>query len=180
MNVGIADPNLQCGRWASHEAHWARAHVGIKLVNLHISQSVSLSLFLACSRRELSSSSMADRYFPNAMPDFVPEASGDDAGAGSAKDSLSKLLHLPHATLSEKLKKSALDLKDTVLPHLRYCFSSKNLSFKLRCFQFPRAHFPLSNSLTLSIPISCFLSLKFCGLYVGGSSCSCVNATEVA
>ncbi|KAK3427028.1 hypothetical protein EUGRSUZ_F03336 [Eucalyptus grandis] len=57
---------------------------------------------------------MADRYFPNPMPDFVPEASAEDAAAERAKDPLSKLLYLPHAALSEKLKKAALDLKDTV------------------------------------------------------------------
>ncbi|KAI3427545.1 uncharacterized protein J3R85_009373 [Psidium guajava] len=63
---------------------------------------------------------MADRYFPNPMPDFVPEASGEDAVvAERAKDSLSNLLYLPHATLSEKLKRSALDLKDTVVRETR-------------------------------------------------------------
>ncbi|XVF18915.1 hypothetical protein REPUB_Repub11eG0064800 [Reevesia pubescens] len=56
---------------------------------------------------------MADRFFPNEMPDFVAET--PVTGGGATKDSLTNLLSLPYKTLSDKLKASALDLKDTVL-----------------------------------------------------------------
>ncbi|KAL0001156.1 hypothetical protein SO802_014937 [Lithocarpus litseifolius] len=59
---------------------------------------------------------MADRFFPNEMPDFVAEDEASPAsGSGGAKDSLTKLLHLPYKTLSHKLQKSALDLKQMVV-----------------------------------------------------------------
>ena len=58
---------------------------------------------------------MADRFFPNEMPDFVAEDEASSAtGSGGPKDSLTKLLHLPYKTLSHKLQKSALDLKQMV------------------------------------------------------------------
>ncbi|PIN22727.1 Lanthionine synthetase C-like protein 1 [Handroanthus impetiginosus] len=55
---------------------------------------------------------MADRFFPNEMPDFIPET---ESAAVAASDSLTQLLLLPYSTLSERLKKAALDLKDTVV-----------------------------------------------------------------
>ncbi|KAK6132819.1 hypothetical protein DH2020_033418 [Rehmannia glutinosa] len=58
---------------------------------------------------------MADRFFPNEMPDYIPESPTVESAALAASESLSKLLHLPFKTLSEGLKKAALDLKDTVV-----------------------------------------------------------------
>ncbi|KAK4486823.1 hypothetical protein RD792_006587 [Penstemon davidsonii] len=58
---------------------------------------------------------MADRFFPNEMPDFISETSQSDSAGASESDSLTKLLLLPHKTLSQLLMKSALDLKDTVV-----------------------------------------------------------------
>ncbi|KAL6543254.1 LanC-like protein gcl2 [Orobanche hederae] len=55
---------------------------------------------------------MADRFFLNEMPDYIPESPTIQS---SASDSLTELLHLPYKTLSELLKKAALDLKDTVV-----------------------------------------------------------------
>ncbi|KAL6544377.1 hypothetical protein OROMI_023239 [Orobanche minor] len=55
---------------------------------------------------------MADRFFLNEMPDYIPESPTIQS---SASDSLTELLHLPDKTLSELLKKAALDLKDTVV-----------------------------------------------------------------
>lgn len=59
---------------------------------------------------------MADRYFPNEMPDNIPETPAIESAAATAaaSDSLTKLLHLPYKALSERLKKASLDLKDTV------------------------------------------------------------------
>ncbi|OMO80330.1 Lanthionine synthetase C-like protein [Corchorus capsularis] len=56
---------------------------------------------------------MGDRFFPNEMPDFVAE--GTTVSGGATGDSLSNLLSLPYKTLSEKLKTSALDFKETVV-----------------------------------------------------------------
>ncbi|KAL2472656.1 LanC-like protein GCR2 [Forsythia ovata] len=61
---------------------------------------------------------MADRFFPNEMTDFVPETPVKEPAAASsegAKDSLTRLLHLPYKTLSESLKKEALDLKESIV-----------------------------------------------------------------
>ncbi|GLU23419.1 hypothetical protein SLE2022_394230 [Rubroshorea leprosula] len=58
---------------------------------------------------------MADRFFPNEMPDFVPETTAGETITFNTRDSLTKLLYLPYNTLSEKLKRSALDLKETVV-----------------------------------------------------------------
>ncbi|XP_028761635.1 lanC-like protein GCL2 [Neltuma alba] len=59
---------------------------------------------------------MADRFFPNVLPDFVPEASQEqqDAVSVSAQDSLTKLLAMPYAPLSERFKRAALDVKETI------------------------------------------------------------------
>lgn len=60
---------------------------------------------------------MADRFFPNLMPDFLPEKATEDEEAG--EDPLSKLLSMPYPLLSERLKRAAQDLKETVSA----CFS---------------------------------------------------------
>ncbi|XP_057539316.1 lanC-like protein GCR2 isoform X2 [Amaranthus tricolor] len=55
---------------------------------------------------------MADRFFPNEMPDYIPETSGI---ISETADGLTKLLHLPFKSVCELLKNSALDLKDAVV-----------------------------------------------------------------
>ncbi|XP_057954555.1 lanC-like protein GCL2 [Malania oleifera] len=61
---------------------------------------------------------MADRFFPNEMPDFVPEstitAMEEVEGVGVG-DPLMKLLGMPYPALSERFKRAALDLKETVV-----------------------------------------------------------------
>ncbi|XP_056177559.1 lanC-like protein GCL2 [Syzygium oleosum] len=64
---------------------------------------------------------MADRFFPNTMPDFAAAATslegGGDGGTVSApgdSSSLAKLLAMPHPVLSENFKRAALDLKETI------------------------------------------------------------------
>ncbi|XP_010542278.1 PREDICTED: lanC-like protein GCR2 [Tarenaya hassleriana] len=56
---------------------------------------------------------MGDRFFANELPEFVPEAGGEEIEAGT-KDSLEKLLCLPYRSFSDRLRRYALDLKDTV------------------------------------------------------------------
>ncbi|KAK9268763.1 hypothetical protein L1049_000525 [Liquidambar formosana] len=58
---------------------------------------------------------MADRFFPNEMPDFEAETTIDETSSERIKDSLTEVLSLPYKTLSEKFRRSALDLKDTVV-----------------------------------------------------------------
>ena len=64
---------------------------------------------------------MADRFFQNPMPDFVPETASStlqqtqEPTAVGAGDSLVKLLALPYAPLSERFKRAGLDLKETVM-----------------------------------------------------------------
>ncbi|KAL1219392.1 LanC-like protein GCL2 [Cardamine amara subsp. amara] len=53
---------------------------------------------------------MADRFFDNVMPDFVKENENE-----SGRDSLMNLLAMPYLSLSQQLKRSALDLKETVV-----------------------------------------------------------------
>ncbi|XP_010241998.1 PREDICTED: lanC-like protein GCL2 isoform X2 [Nelumbo nucifera] len=57
---------------------------------------------------------MADRFFINEMPEFVAETN-DETGAEGIEDSLLKLLSLPYPTLAAKLKRTALDLKETIV-----------------------------------------------------------------
>ena len=64
---------------------------------------------------------MADRFFPNEMPDFVEEKDEDSVSVGS-EDSLLKLLSMPYSSLSERLKRAGLDLKETV-----HIFLSKHI-----------------------------------------------------
>lgn len=62
---------------------------------------------------------MGDRSFPNEMPDYIPEttttAVDETVTERNNKDSLTKLLSLPYNILSQRLKASALDVKDTVV-----------------------------------------------------------------
>lgn len=61
---------------------------------------------------------MADRCFPNEMPDFFPEIIEEEEEEGKSiqpQDSLLRLLSLPYATISQRFQKAALDLKQTVL-----------------------------------------------------------------
>jgi len=58
---------------------------------------------------------MADRFFPNEMPDFIPETAAT-AGipAVAAGDSLTRLLYLPYKSVCDTLKNSVVDIKDKV------------------------------------------------------------------
>lgn len=60
---------------------------------------------------------MGDRFFPNVMPDFIAESTTETQEqevSTAAHDSLTKLLSLPYHSLSERFKRTALDLKETV------------------------------------------------------------------
>lgn len=52
---------------------------------------------------------MADRFFDNVMPDLVRETGNESGG-----DALMNLLAMPYSSLSQQLKRSAVDLKETV------------------------------------------------------------------
>ncbi|XVE49903.1 hypothetical protein DITRI_Ditri01bG0119100 [Diplodiscus trichospermus] len=54
---------------------------------------------------------MADRFFPNVLPDFVAETTELEEEIG---DTLMKLLSMPYSSLSQHFKRTALDLKETV------------------------------------------------------------------
>ncbi|CAI9088548.1 OLC1v1022898C1 [Oldenlandia corymbosa var. corymbosa] len=60
---------------------------------------------------------MADRYFPNELPDYKSDAKTmeEESASREAKDSLTKLLRLPYPSLSERLKIAALDIKKKVV-----------------------------------------------------------------
>ncbi|KAG2717294.1 hypothetical protein I3760_03G168300 [Carya illinoinensis] len=61
---------------------------------------------------------MGDRFFPNVMPDFIAESTTETQEQEvsiAAHDSLTKLLSLPYHSLSERFKRTALDLKETIL-----------------------------------------------------------------
>jgi hypothetical protein len=55
---------------------------------------------------------MADRFFPNEMPDFVEEK---EITMGSEEDSLARLLSMPYSSFSSRLKRAGLDLKESVV-----------------------------------------------------------------
>lgn len=71
---------------------------------------------------------MADRFFPNVLPDFVPETTQNEQQ--EIGDTLIKLLSMPYSSLSQHFKRTALDLKETVaspslslfLPNFRCVF----------------------------------------------------------
>ncbi|XP_075482131.1 lanC-like protein GCR2 [Primulina tabacum] len=58
---------------------------------------------------------MADRLFPNEMPDYIPEIPPLESDAVPASDSLTKLLHLPFRSLCQGLTKEALYLKEIIV-----------------------------------------------------------------
>ncbi|KAL5730228.1 hypothetical protein ACHQM5_003076 [Ranunculus cassubicifolius] len=57
---------------------------------------------------------MADRYFPNDMPNFIPESKDPPISEG-IHDSLSQLLSLPYSTITERLKQTAMYLKQMIV-----------------------------------------------------------------
>ncbi|KAJ4975584.1 hypothetical protein NE237_000690 [Protea cynaroides] len=57
---------------------------------------------------------MADRFFHNEMPDFVPEAT-EETAVEDVADSLLKLVSLPYSTLAQRFMRAALDLKETIV-----------------------------------------------------------------
>lgn len=58
---------------------------------------------------------MADRFFPNGMPDFVTEEENpEQEQEKTSGDSLMKLLSMPYSSLSQRFQRAALDLKETV------------------------------------------------------------------
>ncbi|KAL5736268.1 hypothetical protein ACOSQ2_031056 [Xanthoceras sorbifolium] len=64
------------------------------------------------TQSSLEARAMADRFFPNELPDFVPETTT----TSTTKDSLTNLLLcLPYKTLSDTLENSALSLQQTVV-----------------------------------------------------------------
>lgn len=75
---------------------------------------------------------MADRFYPNSMPDFVAENPNIEGGevqrpiSQGTNESLLKLLATPFHSLAEKLKRAALDLKETVT-HPRILLNEFNL-----------------------------------------------------
>jgi hypothetical protein len=81
-------------------------------------------------------SAMSDRFFPNPMPEFVPETTPStqhelqEAVTVTTGDSLQKLLSMPHVPLSERLKRASLDLKETVRTLLLiFSFSFHSFSY---------------------------------------------------
>uniref|UniRef100_A0A0E0M998 Uncharacterized protein n=1 Tax=Oryza punctata TaxID=4537 RepID=A0A0E0M998_ORYPU len=58
---------------------------------------------------------MADRYFPNDLPDFVAEAPDGD---GSSPDGVRGLLSLPYSRISDRLLRAALRIKDKACGYL--------------------------------------------------------------
>ena len=72
---------------------------------------------------------MADRFFPNIMPDFVAETPAsstyeNEQEEEAAADSLMKLLSTPYSSLSQHFKRAGLDLKETVSTHLLFLLSA--------------------------------------------------------
>ncbi|KAG6528250.1 lanC-like protein GCL2 isoform X2 [Zingiber officinale] len=68
---------------------------------------------LACSSlTKAANPSMADRYFPNEMPDFVEE---EHEQASISQSTLHGLLRLPYPKLADKFLEAALDLKEKVV-----------------------------------------------------------------
>lgn len=64
---------------------------------------------------------MADRFFPNVMPDFVqenPRAADQQVQSiphQGTEESLLRFLETPYGLISEKLKRAAIDLKETIV-----------------------------------------------------------------
>lgn len=77
---------------------------------------------------------MADRYFPNEMPELLAES---ESSAASASSSLSKLLYLPYPKIEDKFLRAALQLKEKVITSLSRAFP-----------QTPRLRLSISQNLT--------------------------------
>ncbi|EPS72953.1 hypothetical protein M569_01804, partial [Genlisea aurea] len=58
---------------------------------------------------------MADRFFRNELPDYVPDTESGSSPLLAGSDSLTELLRLPSAALSLELKKAGLELKNKVV-----------------------------------------------------------------
>ncbi|KAJ0112169.1 hypothetical protein Patl1_02223 [Pistacia atlantica] len=56
---------------------------------------------------------MSDRFFPNVMPDFAEETT--EQKDDTTGESLLKLLSMPYPFLSQRFKRAALDLKETIV-----------------------------------------------------------------
>ncbi|TYH33712.1 hypothetical protein ES332_D13G078000v1 [Gossypium tomentosum] len=74
---------------------------------------------------------MADRFFPNVLPDFVPETTQNEQQ--EIGDTLIKLLSMPYSSLSQHFKRTALDLKETVTLETWGITSQKVSDFTLYC-----------------------------------------------
>ncbi|KAH1031184.1 hypothetical protein J1N35_043358 [Gossypium stocksii] len=74
---------------------------------------------------------MADRFFPNVLPDFVPETTQHEQQ--EIGDTLMKLLSMPYSSLSQHFKRTALDLKETVTLETWGITSQKVSDFTLYC-----------------------------------------------
>ncbi|KAI6697359.1 hypothetical protein NL676_017478 [Syzygium grande] len=92
------------------------------------------------SHRARRSKKMADRFFPNTMPDFVAEATSLEGGGDGAtvsapgdSSSLAKLLAMPYPVLSENFKRAALDLKETVAVETSGVTRQRVRDFTLYC-----------------------------------------------
>ncbi|KAH7533306.1 lanC-like protein GCL2 [Ziziphus jujuba] len=80
---------------------------------------------------------MADRFFPNLMPGFVAEmptsstslAQQQQHEAGS--DSLMRLLSMPYPSLSHHFKRTALDLRETIVSDMRRVAGQREHDFTL-------------------------------------------------
>ncbi|CAK7349840.1 unnamed protein product [Dovyalis caffra] len=57
---------------------------------------------------------MADRCFPNVLPDFVTEEQEEEDKVTNG-DSLMKLLSMPYTSISKQFQRSGLDLKETIV-----------------------------------------------------------------
>ncbi|KEH24852.1 G protein coupled receptor [Medicago truncatula] len=73
-------------------------------------------------RSSLTPEAMSNRFFPNPMPEFIPESTPstqqelqEAVTVTTGGDSLLNLLAMPHAPLSQRLKRAALDLKETIV-----------------------------------------------------------------
>ncbi|GLT29724.1 hypothetical protein SLA2020_045700 [Shorea laevis] len=75
---------------------------------------------------------MADRFFPNSMPDFIAEATRDSETT-VGEDSLMKLLSMPYSALSQHFKRAALDLKETITLETWGITGQKVEDFSLYC-----------------------------------------------
>ncbi|KAL2557811.1 LanC-like protein GCL2 [Forsythia ovata] len=91
---------------------------------------------------------MADRYFPNIMPDFLAENPKNfeeekqhEIIPQGTQDSLLKLLSLPYSTLSEQLERAALDLKETIVVETWGLSGQRVEDFTLYCGSLGTAFF---------------------------------------